>query len=325
LTNIGTGGGEQGFTSSLEWALAYARIGWRIFPCSADKHPILRLAPHWSRDASTDPETIEGWCAKAPFADIGFAIDSETVVADGDMSGGQRGVADIERLAGMPVDAILTVIATTPSGGRHVYFRRAAGTRPYLNGRLPGADVDIKGGGANAYVVLPGFANGRRWIRAPWEIGLAPAPSWLEARRKPEREPLVLAPASVLQRPPAAVSTPSDPVTHRRALAVLGRACQRIASAPCGSQYTTLRNETFMIGGILERDGLGYADAYQALLGAARRMPAYRGPWRGLEAMIARMLEDGMAKSLPVSETELWLRELRARLTARKDAARAAR
>jgi hypothetical protein len=47
------------------------------------------------------------------------------------------------------------------------------------------------------------------------------------------------------------------------------------------------------MGGLVGRGDLDEATAYTALLGAARTMAAYRGPWRDLEKRVAHSLKAG--------------------------------
>jgi hypothetical protein len=106
----------------------------------------------------------------------------------------------------------------------------------------------------------------------------------------------------------------SDPYAQKSALAALARACARIVAAPCGAQDSTRHAMCYLVGGLVGRGDLGYATAYAAILEAARAMPVYREPWRNLEERVARSLEAGIGRPLALSETELWVRNLRARM-----------
>ena len=86
---------------------------------------------------------------------------------------------------------------------------------------------------------------------------------------------------------------------EERAGRSLTRACAKIVAAPCGAQDATRHAQCFYIGGLIGRGDLGYAEAYAALLEAARAMPAYRDPWRNLEARVARSIESGMGARWP--------------------------
>jgi hypothetical protein len=303
--------------SQRDAALIYSGLLWRVFTVNARKEPVLWLVPHWSKDATTDPAVIdEWWGRRARHAGIGLAISVEIVVVDADVSRGQRGIAHLEQLAGMKIDDIQTPIATTPSGGRHVFF--SAEGRVYTNARIKGTSIDVKGCGLG-YVVLPGFEDGRAWIRAPWEIPFAPAPTWLDCmvKRELSRASFILTPREILER--TAQTTPSDPQAHRRALITLGRACALIVAAPPGERNDTRCRQCFFIGGLIGRGDLDYPTAYEALLEASCAVE-HDPPWprRGLEKWVAQSIAAGMTKPLPPSETEQWMRDFRARQAARR-------
>jgi hypothetical protein len=300
--------GWESFASQLEWALAYARFGLAVFPVAANKHPIYRLAPHGFKSASRDPAIIADWWTERPHADPAIAIGADMVVADADASHAQRGIADLERLAGVSIVDIPAPCAQTRTGGRHVWF--ASQGRRYVNKRLPGAAVDVKNLGG--YVVAPGYQNGRFWLKPLWEVPLPPAPAWLNPLLK--REPLVLASRAAFALPAA-----DDPWARKQALQVLDRACERIVATPCGERDNTRHAQCFFIGGLVERGDLDYPTAYAALLASARAV-AHDPPWRNLEDRVANSIAAGMKRPLALSETDLFMRNLRARMRARRPA-----
>jgi hypothetical protein len=300
---VGEAAALIGAEHALAWALRTGALGLSVFPAGADKRP---LVPHWRADAARDPETIKGWWRKWPHADVAVALAANMVVADADMSRGQRGLADIERLSGMAIDDIPAPRASTPSGGAHFYFR-AVGRR-YRNVRIPGTAIDVKSEGG--YVLAPGCNNGRKWLRSLWDTPLPPPPAWLDPALR--RAPLTPAPRAAL------IAPAFDPWARRKALAALEQACAQIAAALCGAQEDTRHRQCFYIGGLVARGDLSYAEAYAALLEAARAMPAYREPWRNLEERVARSLEAGVERPLAISETESWMRDFRARMRLRR-------
>jgi hypothetical protein len=125
--------------SSLQYALAYAEIGWSVFPvwscdeqghcrcpkgqfCKTQgKHPHT-LAQHGHLDATTDEHIIKHWFESDPQAGIGVACDSSgLVVLDIDpRNGGYKTLATIEA-AHEPLNS--NCVADTQGGGEHRIFK----------------------------------------------------------------------------------------------------------------------------------------------------------------------------------------------------------
>lgn len=166
-------------SARLEYALAYAELGWAVLPIiPRDKVPLTRNGLH---DASCDPGTIEPWSTKWPEANIGIACAKSGFVAlDIDpRHGGDETFCDlVNRLGILPP----TVEAGTGGGGRHLLFHHPDAGR--LTGSL-GRGVDVR---SNGYIVVePSLhASGGvyRWRQGsrPFELELAQLPTkWVEA------------------------------------------------------------------------------------------------------------------------------------------------
>lgn len=143
--------------SSLQFALAYAQIGWSVFPVwscdkqghcrcskgqhckSQGKHP-HSLAPHGHLDATTDENTIKYWFESDPQAGIGVACDrSGLMVLDVDpRNGGHKTLAIIETDHG-PLNS--NCIADTQGGGEHRVFKANPDT---IYPSTLGSGLDIK-------------------------------------------------------------------------------------------------------------------------------------------------------------------------------------
>jgi Bifunctional DNA primase/polymerase, N-terminal len=264
------------------WATAYTSFRSADFPAGlallvvgAARRP---LTEHGVYDATTDINIIANWLQRWPFADLALAVPETVVVADLDEKNRKHGLADFERLDGRDPRVVETPQAISPSGGMHLFF---AAHQTYPNAvAIKGTGVDIRTRGG--YVVLPCSDNGRHWLKPLGATPLEPAPTWLaSALQKPLRPALDL-----------------KPITSRKgALAVLEHALARIIGAPAGEQENTRHAQCFKIGALIAEGVLDYATARSALVAAAEAMPAYREPWRDLEAKIDASLERGMREA----------------------------
>ena len=162
----------------IDWALAYAAAGMRVFPVSANKKPLTK---HGVKDATTDEAQIRAWWTSQPHADVAWAVPAEiVVVADLDCKRGDDGFKDFIAHEGAHPDDVMTPQASTPTGGRHLVYE-ANGAIYRNNVRLNGSAIDLRTDGG--YIVLPGPGNGRAWLK-PLATPLAPAPRWIAPTRQ---------------------------------------------------------------------------------------------------------------------------------------------
>lgn len=144
-------GDRSGWIQPLaQYALRYAAMGLYVFPAvPGDKVPLIK---EWQHRATTDPREITGWWSRWPTANIAFACEpSDLVVIDDDMT--EAFETTIDSLTDHIIYDILyeTVIAFTPSPGRHFYFRAASYKIKSAIGVLPNIDIRALGG----YVIAP--------------------------------------------------------------------------------------------------------------------------------------------------------------------------
>ena len=181
----------------LAAALAYGKLGWRVFPIRQGS----KDAPHlreWGVFASSSRKQIAKWWTKFPRDNIGLACGPSLIaVVDVDTKEGKNGQRTIDLLEifdGLRLSPTRTL--RTPSGGRqHLYAGEVASTVSKLGGHLYDkpfmSHVDTRGtGGANGgYVLLPPsrtIANPKRHIHAgtyQWlnHEPLAPVDTWVVA------------------------------------------------------------------------------------------------------------------------------------------------
>ncbi len=178
----------------LEAALAYARLGYRVFPCVPnDKPPLTRRGFH---AATVDADQIRRWWTKTPDANIGLPTEGFVVI---DVDGADNAwlVDSPERLESLAS----AMMAVTPRGGRHIWFRQPQ-RRAWSSTRAkiaPNVDTRANGG----YVVAP-----------PSRIGDA-SYAWAEDRALCDPDALLEPPAwliEVLDGLEAAKNAPRAPL-----------------------------------------------------------------------------------------------------------------
>ncbi|MCL2429406.1 MAG: bifunctional DNA primase/polymerase, partial [Alphaproteobacteria bacterium] len=210
-------------------ALALAARGLPVFPCSADKKPVIDGG---FKSATQDPAVICEMFAREGAKLIGVPTGraSGRVVIDVDPQHGGN-----EWFSENKVRLPATLTHGTPRGGEHRVFRDPPNVEiRNSQGRIaPGVDVRGTGG----YVIVP--PSGGYTVKH--NGGLADMPQWLIAAcLKPERSPPPTRPA---HSPLAGDGTPYG-------LKALDEECAAIAAAPFGQQETTLNNAALKIGGL---------------------------------------------------------------------------
>jgi Bifunctional DNA primase/polymerase, N-terminal len=180
----------------LQYALAYAELGWLVFPvhsirdgkctcdgrkkCNPGKHPRTR---HGFKDATKDPGRIRRWWREYPDANVAIATGAESRIFVLDVDPRHGGDATfnelVKRLGPLPD----TIVAATGSGGRHYVFAHAGGSVKTCQGIALG--IDIKGDGGYIVVAPSNHESGGRYAwRAsldPWSAKAATLPNtWLD-------------------------------------------------------------------------------------------------------------------------------------------------
>ena len=168
-----------------EAALKLAARGMHVFPLIANGKTPATL--HGYQDASHDAKRVAEMWKHRPDANIGIATGaSGLVVIDVDtkhaVDGWDSLTAAMDKFGELPGP---TRMASTPSGGGHLYFRAPEGVEIRNSaGKLgPGLDVRARGG----YVVAPPSIIDSRAYR--WDIteSVKVLPdAWAEAMRPPK-------------------------------------------------------------------------------------------------------------------------------------------
>ena len=131
-------------TTMIDYALAYARNGWKVFPLAVkDKVPLIKDGKG-CLDATTDENTIKKWWTHTPLANIGLATGHSFFALDIDPR--HNGHLWIES-----VDLPDTIQQQTGSGGIHYLFSGPPNIPNSAGKVAPGVDIRAAGG----YIVAP--------------------------------------------------------------------------------------------------------------------------------------------------------------------------
>jgi hypothetical protein len=242
----------QDHSSPLEAAVAYAGLGYAVFPLApGEKRPHGRSVPHGLKEASRDEATITTWWRSCPGCGVGILAPEEVLVLDfDDPTAWERLKGEYPTLGDAPRQR-------TPKGGYHVFLRLPQGVRLSATVRKL-AGVDLRGMG-RAYVVASPtrLADGRGYT---WEVPLV----------KPEDLPEV--PEDLLLRllppPPAPREVVVGSSSPTRLRALLESYAAAVAGAPEGTRHNTLIRYAVAAGGLIPH-GLSPEEAEEVLVAAA--------------------------------------------------------
>ena len=169
---------------NLQAALRLAGKGLAVFPCKASTK--IAVIKRWQEEATTDPKIITAWWNGWPEANVAVATGSKSgvFVLDVDMKHGKNGEAELRALEAKHGALPKTVELITPSGGRHLWFRKPEfPVRNSVNKIAPGLDLRGDGGYVlvrPSYVVEDYGAGSYTWsVDSASEF--ADAPDWLLA------------------------------------------------------------------------------------------------------------------------------------------------
>lgn len=165
-------------SQNLQAALAYARMGWKVFPL----RPKLKtpLTTHGFHDASSDVEQIRRWWTASEAAGVAIATGAASGVVVIDIDPRNGGDDTLTFLESMHGELPHTIEVATGGGGRHLYFKHPGGIFPSAK---PWSGIDVKSDGG--YVAAP-FSVHPSGLKYRWKEGcdpdcveLADLPPWV--------------------------------------------------------------------------------------------------------------------------------------------------
>ncbi len=168
-------------SSMLDWAINYATLGWKIFPCVPKQK--VPACQHGVKDATSDEAQIREWWNRWPDANIAVACGPESgiYVVDVDVQeSGIDGWGTIQQFADSGKHLPDTVRQNTPRGGAHFFYRSDVPPNN-KNAFCPG--IDIRAGGYYVVIAPSIHPNGGTYAwatgKAPWDIGYSEFPDFM--------------------------------------------------------------------------------------------------------------------------------------------------
>jgi hypothetical protein len=164
----------------------YAAQGQRVFPC-IEKRPATK---NGCKDATCDESQVRQWWATNPRYNIGLPTGkaNNITVLDVDNKNGKRGDLSLAALESKHGALPVTLMARTPSGGTHYFFRYVEGLTNSVDRLGVGLDIRTEGG----YVlVAPSVINGvaYQWLN---DAPIAELPGWAVEALKPTPPPVTI-------------------------------------------------------------------------------------------------------------------------------------
>ena len=292
--------------SLLEYALAYADLGWSVFPChSAIKKQGYKCSCEaWKRkhnpdfdcprpgkhprtqngldDATTDPEQIKVWWKRWPTANIGIncgasgllVVDLDTYkdIYDGD---------DLELNEE-------TVTGLSGGGGSHLFYKLGSTDQFGSSNKNMPAGVDIKGHGGYVIVQPSNHESGGtyQWELeySPWDRQPAPIPPRLRMLLEQISK---TAPAIEFDTSKKFSSGNGTPY----GITALNQKCTTVAAAANGTRNNTLNVAAFSLARLVAGGELDYDYAYNSLYAAALSIDLSEGEAK-------QTIESGMAAGI---------------------------
>lgn len=148
----------------LELSIKCAAAGIPVFPVNPRTKRPLTL--HGHLEATTDTDQIRAWWVRWPDALVATPTGQRTGLWVFDVDGelGRKSLCALLARLGLEQPADLTsVMAETPGGGLHLYFRHRAGERPRTRAGDIAPGLDTRGDGG--YIIAPGnrLPDGRQY------------------------------------------------------------------------------------------------------------------------------------------------------------------
>ncbi len=174
--DAGTCRDDRADVTARDWALRYAKAGWRVYP--VDPGAKKACFTGWQQNATTDPEIIEGIWRQEPTPNIGLICGEAFAVF---VVEGPHLPAFFAYLDAGGYVLPETPFCSTGRGGLHLYVKSIASVS--TTRKLHLADTHIGEFKTTGGVVAPPSitVSRYRWLWWPDPVVVAEAPGWLRS------------------------------------------------------------------------------------------------------------------------------------------------
>jgi hypothetical protein len=161
-------------TDTTDWALAYANLGWRVFPLWAgEKRP---LYDGWPTGATTDPKLIHQYWDASPDRNMGVVCGEAFDAWDIEVQHLDQFNAWLKEQGHTLPESPL---AQTGRGGWH-YLTEPTGVNGSRNLYLDGTHIGELKSTGGFIVISPSITEAQyRWLWRTPKLAVQPAPDWL--------------------------------------------------------------------------------------------------------------------------------------------------
>lgn len=155
-----------------------SKFGWRVLPLKPKQK--IPLLSDWTKQATTEAQTIGGWWAQWPEANVGIATGRESGIWVLDVDPRHQGDESLHELLHVHGALPDTPVSMTGGGGLQYFFRYPAGRKLVNRANVkPGLDVRGDGGQVVGPPSIHPSGVAYAWDIAPHDQALADAPAWL--------------------------------------------------------------------------------------------------------------------------------------------------
>ena len=235
-------------TNLASAAFRLALRGLRVFPLAPGTR-IPMKGSHGYLDGTRDLDVVRAWWLASPTANIGIACGAASGIWVLDVDPRHGGAAALAALESEHGALPATITATTPRGGKHLYWRWPTDGPEIRNSvARVGDGLDVLGEGGSVVAPPSIRALGGRYAWCGGDAALADAPGWLVGLTRP--------PARATTRDQCPPSTAIQGDTDRYVAAAAASELQELESAPERTRNDALNRAAFNLAQLVKAGAL---------------------------------------------------------------------